>query len=114
MALEFREARFYDTVSDSAFGPVCASDKEAEILAYEVQRTEGVDVRALDNTQLEYRLLDLRSGELLARETHSSRACFCGSGKPWLSRTEQLHKPTKTCCEDCLGTEQRVVQRKAG
>jgi hypothetical protein len=105
LSLEIRHARFFCTTSESEFGPVCASDKEAEILAYEVERTTGSDVRARDD--LVEQLADLRSGAMLTRETHSSRACYCGSGKPWLSKLERFGKPSSTRCADCSGTEEK-------
>lgn len=104
MAVEIHLGRFYCTTSEVEFGPVCASDKEAEMLAYEVERTTGADVRVRDD--LAEQLADLRSGEMLTRETHSSRACYCGSGKPWVSKLQQLGKPSATRCADCSGTEE--------
>lgn len=115
MGLRIQNARFYDTVSDSEFGPECASDKEAEILAYEVERTMGINVRSLnEGSVLDELLLDLRSGALIARETHSSRACYCGSGKPWISKIQQLGKPSSTRCECCTGTEQPEPKPASG
>lgn len=114
MGLRIQNARFFDTVSESEFGPECASDKEAEILAYEVERTMGINVRSLnEGSVLDELLLDLRSGALIARETHSSRACYCGSGKPWVSKIQQLGKPSSTRCECCSGTEQPELVLKA-
>ena len=94
-------------MSESAFGPVCASDKEAEILAYEVLRTTGTDVRGHDGDRLVELYADLRGGAMLTRETHSSRACYCASGKPWVSKLQQLGKPSSTRCADCSGTEEK-------
>lgn len=107
MAVEIRRGSFYDTVSESSFGPQCTSDKEAEILAYEIARTTGVDVRGHDGVRLAELLADLRAGDMYARETHSTRACYCGSGKPWISKLQSLRKPSCTRCEDCNGTEEQ-------
>lgn len=109
MSVEIRRARFVDTVTEVEFGPVCASDKEAEILAYEVERTTGSDVRVCHD--LAEQLADLRSGAMLTRETHSSRACYCGSGKPWVSKLQQLGRLNATRCADCSGTEEKGASR---
>ena len=105
MSVEIHNRRFYCTTSEVEFGPVCASDKEAEVLAYEVERTTGQDVRVRDD--LVELLADLRSGVMLTRETHSTRACYCGSGKPWVSKLQRLGKPSSSRCADCQGTEDK-------
>jgi hypothetical protein len=110
MALEIHLGRFYCTTSECEFGPVCASDKEAEILAYEVERTTGSDVRTHGSEALAALLADLRSGVMLTRETHSSRACYCGSGKPWVSKLQQMSKPSCTRCADCSGTDDPLAK----
>ena len=107
MGIEIHQGRFVDTVSESVFGPECKSDQEAEILAYEVERTTGANVRAHEPERLVELLADLREGNLLTRETHSSKACYCGSGKRWVSKLQQIGKLAATRCADCSGTEDK-------
>jgi hypothetical protein len=106
MAVEVRLNRFYCTTSGSEFGPTCRSQAEAEILLHHVWRTRGLDIRALNEEQRDSALEEVRSGFALTMDTHSAVACLCGSGKPWLSRSEKRRPGSsdvtvKTVCVAC-------------
>lgn len=101
MSLEIRFGRFYCTTSECEFGPTCADDHEAAMLAYHVQRTRGVDIRALELTAREAALEEVRDGRAPTMETHCTMACLCGSGKPWTSKLMRLNHPDVTICEAC-------------
>lgn len=104
MALIASAHRLYCTVTDSSFGPVCASDDEAEQLAAHVWRTRGQDARAVDAAELAAALGELRSGWAEWLPTHIAVCCHCGSGKPYTMRADRLHAPSRTWCERCDGT----------
>lgn len=105
MSLEIRFARFYCTTSECEFGPTCASDAEAAQLANHVQRTRGVDIRALDLAVRDKALEELRDGSAATMETHCTMACLCGSGKQWSSKLCRLNRPDVSICEACAVPE---------
>lgn len=108
MSLSTQNARLFDTVSGSEFGPQCADEKEVADLAHHVWRVHGIDARAASNELLDRALDELRSGIALSLATHSSMACQCGSGKPWASKLEQIGKATVTSCEVCAANQERL------
>lgn len=104
MALIASACRLYCTVTDSSFGPQCSSDDEAEQLALHVWRTRGQDARAVDAEVLVVALIELRSGMAEWLPTHIAVRCYCGSGRPYLTKAERLNRPNITTCEHCTGT----------
>lgn len=94
---------FFCTTSEVTFGPYCRSYEEAVELAHHIERTYGVDMRAVGIIGRFSALDRLRAGDLQAEPTHPDRACFCGSGLPWASLTTQRGHRSKSICKACTG-----------
>jgi len=99
MGCDVRNQRLHDTVTDTIFGPLCASDEEAELLRYQSERTRGHDPRALDRAVLDEVLAEIRSGAIEVVPTHRRKQCGCDNGKPYeeIMSREQV---TYTKCAD--------------
>jgi hypothetical protein len=82
MTLDTHNARLYDSVSETEFGPQCETDDEADALAWHVWRTRGVDARAVEYDELDSALTEIREGHAESMPTHPDRLCYCGSGLP--------------------------------
>lgn len=104
MALEINGGptygEFYCTTSEVYFGPRCTSLSEAEELAFHVELTYGIDIRELGYIARLSALDRLRAGELQSEPTHPERACLCGSGLPWLTKSTSLRE-TRSECARC-------------
>lgn len=98
MGISVKHCRMYDTVSETAFGPLCHSDEEAEQLIGHIIRTRDSDPRMMAPVDRLLCLIELIQGEKVA--THPDRLCQCGSGQQYSSKTWGIDY-VKTCCEQC-------------
>ena len=99
MACTVENRRLYDTVTDTSFGPLCASEEEAEMLRYHTERTRGKDARAWPNQVLEEVLAEIRRGVIESVPTHPNKLCGCGNGKPF-EQCGSFGGVMKTKCAD--------------
>jgi hypothetical protein len=97
MSLDSQNARLYDSVSETEFGPQCETDAEADALAWHVWRTRGVDARVVDYAELDSALAEIREGRAESMPTHPDRLCYCGSGLPFGPRYRVSQREYRAC-----------------